>query len=439
MASYANIMLLGRTGVGKSSFINYLVGEEVSKVGVGMPVTQGFDVYNYDDINGLPLQIFDSKGLEVMDYKTIKDTIIDFVKARCGNEDVHEWIHSIFYCVNAQRRRLEPEEVSFIRSLRGEITQTVHIIMTHCEDTVEGRKNSNEMREYIQSVLMDDKIRIYCVNSTISKTRRGTFKCFGREIVLDQIFEMLWSDISYKIAAEYAQDLYCGLSQICDGIQSTGDTICQQISVIDLISDAMNEVEDLPWIDEQLRDIESKKDAVEQRLQLKYQEKVDSLVDFCNQYGRSMGLKIELYDPFASACDSFADIDVDEVFQKSKMGKLIDDLDSVDEDDVWSTLKGIGRGIGALFSIKKMIKDLFNSMVWEFRRSIPDVKAMESSIYTVLIEGYQETCDQAECDCDYDSDDEPQTVDEAFRNFKKAVAGLKESSNEVTDLFKSLF
>lgn len=444
-SNYANIMLLGRTGVGKSSFINYLVGEEVSKVGVGMPVTQGFDVYTYDNINGLPLQIFDSKGLEVMDYKTIKGTIIDFVKVRCGDEDVHKWIHSIFYCVNAERRRLEPEEVSFIRSLRGEITQTVHIILTHCEDTVEGRKSSNEMCEYINSELTDNKIRIYCVNSTLSKTRRGTFECFGREIVLDQIFEMLWSDISYKIAAEYARELHCGLSQICDEIESAGDTICEQISVIDVIGNTIHDVEDFPLFDEQLRYIELKKDAIEQRLKLKYQEKVNSLVDFCNQYGRSMGLKIELYDPFDFACESFADIDFDEVFQKTKIGKLMDEMESIDEDNIWSVLKGIGKGIGALLSLKKMMKNCFNAMVWEFRRSIPAIKVMESSIYAVLLEGYQETGGQAEygLECvsypELANDDEPQTIEAAISNLKKSAAGLKESSDEVMDLFKDLF
>lgn len=39
MNKYANIMLLGRTGVGKSSFINYLIGKDVCKAATGMPVT----------------------------------------------------------------------------------------------------------------------------------------------------------------------------------------------------------------------------------------------------------------------------------------------------------------------------------------------------------------------------------------------------------------
>ena len=42
---YANIILLGRTGVGKSSFINYIIGKEICKTGNGKSVTQTYNEY----------------------------------------------------------------------------------------------------------------------------------------------------------------------------------------------------------------------------------------------------------------------------------------------------------------------------------------------------------------------------------------------------------
>ncbi len=49
-----NILLMGATGMGKSSLINGLFGEEVAKVGIGKPVNQHLEKY-VDEEKGLIL------------------------------------------------------------------------------------------------------------------------------------------------------------------------------------------------------------------------------------------------------------------------------------------------------------------------------------------------------------------------------------------------
>ncbi|WJI97591.1 GTPase [Helicobacter pylori] len=64
-----NILLMGATGVGKSSLINALFGQEVAKAGVGKSLTQHLEKY-VDGEKGLIL--WDTKGIEAGDYQNTK-------------------------------------------------------------------------------------------------------------------------------------------------------------------------------------------------------------------------------------------------------------------------------------------------------------------------------------------------------------------------------
>ena len=328
---YANIMLLGRTGAGKSSFINYLVGKKVSENGIGIPVTQGFETYQYDDVDGIPLQIFDSKGLEVKDYKTIKEEIFDFLRIRCGSENVHKWIHSIFYCINISGSRIEDGEINFIKGLSGEISQTVHIILTHCTKNAEGEKQREKWNEEIRARIDNKNIKIYFVNSVRTETRVEEVEPFGREEILEQIFELLWSDIAHKTAGSYAAELHQGIQKACDKIFYAFDDIANSTSALSLLS-----------------------------------VQIEPLIDFCKEYGKSMGYEIELCDPFDFIPDDFLDIDFDEVFSRSKLGKLMDDLD--ENENLWGIIKGIGGILttksDSIYLLWKKLKKRFILPLW---------------------------------------------------------------------------
>ena len=71
-----NIVVAGKAGAGKSSLLNYLVGNEIFETGVGLPVTKDyFDVHPYKDpLTGIQYNLFDTKGVE-------PDTTLEFEKA----------------------------------------------------------------------------------------------------------------------------------------------------------------------------------------------------------------------------------------------------------------------------------------------------------------------------------------------------------------------
>ncbi|MGP2689382.1 GTPase, partial [Serratia nevei] len=61
-----NIILFGATGVGKSSLVNAVFGEEIVKSGAGKPVTQHLEKIK---VPKKGLVLWDTKGIESKDYE----------------------------------------------------------------------------------------------------------------------------------------------------------------------------------------------------------------------------------------------------------------------------------------------------------------------------------------------------------------------------------
>ena len=202
-AQQANLIVLGHTGAGKSSFINYLIGENLLKTGRGEPITQHFDSYTADKAFGLPTRIYDSKGLEVAEYQEMSDEIIRFIQEKCEKEDIYQWIHAVFYCINRTKARLDDSELNLIRRIQNETLRTVHVVLTNCD----GSSEDEPIKNYVQESL-GKNTPIYCVSSVAEKTRRGTTYQFGKEAIIEGIFKVLWQDILRVIAKTTAKQFY---------------------------------------------------------------------------------------------------------------------------------------------------------------------------------------------------------------------------------------
>ena len=383
MKKYANIMLLGRTGVGKSSFINYLVGKDVCKVATGMPVTQGFETYEYD--NGkIPLRIYDSKGLEVLDSSAQKDKLIEFIRTRCNDTDVFKWLHTIFYCLNIERKRLEPEEVKFIKSIKGNIAQNVHIIITHCDEDPND-SNRRDMETYLKSQL-GNEIKIYFVNSVAIKLRKKSVVQFGREKVLDEIFKLLWMDISLKISKEYAKELHEGYFEIYYKMKNAFDEITCQINTIKMLQEITGSKDIISEWEDIFEDKESELDDFIESLNENYQKKIKPLVDFYNAYSESMGCYIQAYDIKDFGMSDLFEIDTDEIFEQSKIGRFVEELDNISDDDIFGMIGGLMKTGYYLVTIKKRIQEIIDGILWQLRKKIPSEDKIQKLVYEKLID-----------------------------------------------------
>lgn len=109
-----NILILGKTGVGKSSLLNYLFGGDVARCGAGKPVTDaGIHRYSPFKYGNAEIVIYDSWGIEPDKADKWKSIIYDEVRNNSERE-VKDWFHTVIYCVDAQRARIDDFEVNDI-------------------------------------------------------------------------------------------------------------------------------------------------------------------------------------------------------------------------------------------------------------------------------------------------------------------------------------
>ncbi|NGZ60608.1 MAG: hypothetical protein CV081_08930, partial [Nitrospira sp. LK265] len=86
-----NVVVIGKTGVGKSTLLNYLFGRTEFRSGVGKPVTsRGFHKKPFESF-GIPMMFFDSWGLELDKHKDWISDLEQELKERGTDKPVEQW------------------------------------------------------------------------------------------------------------------------------------------------------------------------------------------------------------------------------------------------------------------------------------------------------------------------------------------------------------
>lgn len=108
-----NILIVGRSGAGKSTLVNEIFEGNFATTSPSEPVTM--ETRKYTE-KGVPLAIYDTRGLEMKDYNQILDELLGFIKENQERE-LHQRIHVAWLCIVENTARVEEAEKDLARRL----------------------------------------------------------------------------------------------------------------------------------------------------------------------------------------------------------------------------------------------------------------------------------------------------------------------------------
>ncbi len=184
-----NVIVAGKTGVGKSTLINSVFKEKLAETGMGKPVT---DHMRKLTKKGVPLAIYDTRGFELGKkvQAEVKKEVIDTISLGLATKDINKTIHCIWYCINTASNRVEPEEIEWLKELSkdNQITQVpIIIVLTQSFS----KKKANELRK----MLLDENLDVVQVIPVLAEDYEiddeYVAKAYGLDVLIKVMGEAL--------------------------------------------------------------------------------------------------------------------------------------------------------------------------------------------------------------------------------------------------------
>lgn len=201
---HINIYLSGKTGVGKSTLINIVLGEYLAEEDVGKPVTQKTQIYSSSENSCF--RFYDTKGVELENYNVncAAETQINEIQKSLSSNNPNDFIHIIWYCVLGDGARFEDCERDLLKKLLNQYEDQSLPIIIVLTQAIDDEKNE-KMKEMIQKECKDIGRNLEFV---ITLARDVTTKINGQQFIipakgLNELIDLTKKHIGNAVKSSY--------------------------------------------------------------------------------------------------------------------------------------------------------------------------------------------------------------------------------------------
>ena len=249
-----NVLIIGKSGVGKSTLTNAIFGKDKALTGVGEPVTKIIKKHEED---GYPIVIYDTPGLEISQTKTneLYKDVSQLIESQRKLE-TKDHIHVVWYCINHEGNRIESLEIEWLEKISLEGVPIILVITQTPKEQessdflidLEGKFNTNQLPvKQIMPVMAKAKefgsefvLKTHGLEDLVEATAQMLPDVARAAFIREQIVSIdLKSEEAFRCVSQYAQAI-AAISGVTDAISPV--PLTSMVGMIPLLMKMFGEV-----------------------------------------------------------------------------------------------------------------------------------------------------------------------------------------------------
>ncbi len=183
---HLNMIVVGKTGVGKSTLLNACFGKKLAETGNGEPVTQEIKCHQ---LPNYPLRIYDTVGLELGNADSCSEEINSLCDKMIKKGNLDDFIHVMWYCISSEGSRYEDFEITFIEKMSEKLP--VIVVLTKTQDKKNGKELKEKLSEKIKCKIVIVRAEPYEIEDEENEGNQITLKSFGLEELLKETTDLI--------------------------------------------------------------------------------------------------------------------------------------------------------------------------------------------------------------------------------------------------------